>query len=80
MTYNESREPIEEEENEIVSRGFGNRKNPLDLKSSSLQERTNELHTVGSMKILGNTVGSPGKVTILGNQLKREQNGILKKL
>jgi hypothetical protein len=80
MTYNEAREPIEEEENEIVSRGFGNRKNPLDLKSSSLQERTNELHTVGSMKILGNTVGSPGKVTILGNQLKREQNGILKKL
>ena len=66
MTYNEAREPIEEEENEIVSRGFGNRKNPLDLKSSSLQERTNELHTVGSMKILGNTVGSPGKVTILG--------------
>jgi hypothetical protein len=80
MKYNEAKEPIEEEENEIVSRGFGNRKNPLDLKSSSLQERTNELHTVGSMKILGNTVGSPGKVTILGNQLKREQNGILKKL
>ena len=80
MTYNEAREPIEEEEKEIVGRGFGNKMYPIHLRHSALQERANELHTVGSMKILGNTVGSPGKVTILGNQLKREQNGILKKL
>jgi len=80
MKYNEAKEPIGEEEKEIIARGFGNKMYPIHLRHSALQERMNEIHTEGAINVLGNNVGNTGKITILGNQLKREQKGILKKI
>ena len=84
MKHSEKGENIDDEEREIIARGFGNKMHPIHLRHSALQEMANEKHASVhrdiTMSVLGNDVGSTGKITILGNQLKREQNGILKKL
>jgi hypothetical protein len=80
MKHSERGESLEDEQREIVARGFATWKDPIHLYHASMQERVNESHADNSMKILGNKIGKSGKVTIVGSTLNRDDKGILKRL
>ena len=93
MKHSEKGESIWQEENEVIARGFGSRMQPEHLRHSALQEMANEKHSYHSrvvnkkhdeesVKILCGTVGCEklGDIKILGNNLKRDNKGILRKL
>ena len=93
MKHSEKGESIWDEENEVIGRGFGSRMNPEHLRHSALQEMANEkhshhhkdvyeIHSKEQIGLMCGTLGCEklGDIKILGNNLKRDNKGILRKL
>jgi hypothetical protein len=89
--HNEIGEPIAYEEQEVIERGFGSRKNPFHLRHSALQERSNEMHSMFQTdlnkkhsnehnKLVRDVLGRSeiGEIKILGNKIN-STGKILKK-